>query len=167
MLLPLCPQCDCLACILFQHPQQHSLRLQGLGSWCKVNHTEEGKMARESERAHGTVCFLSPFRTRGSNISWLQEEEVCVFNISASPSAHGHVLTAYALTAQTVSDMKSKPAHLLLSIGYESRNKSVLKESKTLLKYTLHLHRKHKLCITASDSHGELWWMVMDDAYIL
>lgn len=53
MPLPLCPQCDSLACVLFQHPQQHSLRLQGLGSWCKVNHSggrEDGERKRETER---------------------------------------------------------------------------------------------------------------------
>lgn len=75
--LPLCPQCDCLACVLFQHPQQHSLRLQGLASWCKVNHTGE-RQDGERKRARETVCFLSPVRTRGRNITWLQKEEVCL-----------------------------------------------------------------------------------------
>lgn len=53
--LSLCPQCDCLANVLFQHPQQRSLRLQGLANWCKVNH-KGGKEDGEGESKRKRPC---------------------------------------------------------------------------------------------------------------
>lgn len=130
--------------------------VQGQPHWRKGRWWERGEK-REGEKERATVCFLSPFRTSGRNIKWLQEEEVCVSNMSPSPSAYGHVTVAYASTAQTVSGMKSKPARL--SLGYESQNKSVHDVSETLLKYTPHLNGKRQLRITVNDLHGGLWWM--------
>ncbi|TNN29565.1 hypothetical protein EYF80_060283 [Liparis tanakae] len=80
------PQPNRLAGVLFQHPQQQlpqtprSCKLvQGRPHW-------RGKMARERERERErgrereqvAVHFLSTFRTCGRNMTWLQEEEVCV-----------------------------------------------------------------------------------------
>lgn len=152
--LPLSPHCDCLASALFQHPPQHSLRLQGLASWCKVNHTggrEDGE--RERERARSTYHPLGHMVE--TQHGW--EKRKCVNNISTSPSAHSHVTPAYASTAQTISDMKTKLAPLLLSLACDSQNKSAVNESKTLLKSALHFQLKCKLCIKpASDLRGGL-----------
>lgn len=87
----------------------------------------EGNVARELEQER-PCAFLSPF--------WSETIHGCkkrkrVFNIRTSPSARGHVTPAYA---STVSDMKSAPGRLLLSLAYESQNKSVLNEVKTLSK---------------------------------
>lgn len=111
----------------------------------------------EREREREAVFFLSPLRTRGRNITWLGQEEVCLL------SAHGHVIPAYASTEQTISNMKGEPALLLLSFAYESQNQSVVGDSKTLLTSTLKLHRKKcKRCTKpAKDLHGGLWWMAL------
>lgn len=89
ILLPLCPPFDCLPCILFQHPQQHSLTLQGLYSWCKVNHTGGRE---DDKRVHERDCML-PFCPLGNMVKTLHgcEKRNYVFNISTLPSAHGHV----------------------------------------------------------------------------
>ena len=79
MPLPSCPQCDCLACVLSQHPQQHSLlRIQGLASWCKVNHAggrEDGARVQAKERP---CASCNPFGHVVETVTWLREEEVCL-----------------------------------------------------------------------------------------
>lgn len=158
MPLSLWPQCDCLACVLFQHPQWHSLRLQGLGSWCKVNHTggRKGKMARErareTEQAREAVCFLSPFRTRGSE------------KRKSSVSGHHHhfmVMWHRHMPQQHKQFLTWKSEACLIFyflLGHESLNKSVLDAVES----TLHLHQKRQICIKpANDLQGGLWRMVL------
>lgn len=61
-------------------------RLQGLASWCKVNHTG-GKEDGERAQAREAMCVLSPFQTRGRSITSPPEEEG-LFSISG----HHHQL---------------------------------------------------------------------------
>lgn len=125
-------------------------------------HWRKGKMARERESKGERPCASHhPYRHVVETLRGCKKRKY-VFNISAPPSAHGHVTPAYASTAQAVSDMKWKPARPFLSLSNESENKSVLDELKTLSKSTLHLNQKHELCIKhASNLHGGLWWMVL------
>lgn len=136
MSLSFCPQSDCLAYVLFQHPQQHSLRLQGLASWCKVNHNggkEDGERAREREQAKQAVCFLSLFRTRGRNSMGRREEEVCLQYQHITNSSRSWDTSGFC------HEEKSLCAFCFLLVMSHITN-PISKNKKTMSKSSLHLH---------------------------
>lgn len=113
----------------------------------------EGKMAKEREREKPRASYHSV----GHVAEMLHgcKKRKLVFDITISSWSCD---TSICLN-RTASDMKSMPVHILLSLGYESQNKSVLSAVET----NLHLCRKAQIMLKTCQWFAR--WTVTDGAW--
>lgn len=122
-------------------------------------HWREGKMARDREKERERML---PITHLGHVAEARRRGSVCFqYHHQLTVMWHQHMPQPTAQTVAFRHETASLP-RLLLSLGHESQNKSVLDESKAPPKYTT-----RKLCITATDLHGGLWWMALRQSHFV